>query len=117
MGLLDFLPQLDENKKMALLQAAAQMMQARGNASQQIGAGIGGGLLGYNTSRGLADRRAEEEQQRQLRARQIDEMDRAAADRATVSNVYSRNTMPGNLTPNDDEGNAMPAAPQGFNLE
>jgi hypothetical protein len=39
------------------------------------------------------------------------------ADQQGIRDVYSKNTMPGNLAPNDDEGNQMPQAPQGLNLQ
>ncbi len=109
--------EMTDEKRQGLLAAAAAMMQSRGNAGQAAGAGLQHGLLGYQTARGLTDRRAEEAQMREMRAMQMEQMKRANADQAAVSGVYSRNTMPGNLTPNDDEGNPMPAAPQGLNLE
>lgn len=108
---------LDDPKKYALLAAAAGLLSGRGNTAQVIGQGLQAGLLGLQTAQGLKDKRSEEEQQREMRRLTMDQMRQTQADQQTVRDVYSRNTMPGNLTPNDDEGNAMPAAPQGFNLD
>lgn len=116
-GLLSFLPEMDEHKRNAMLAAAAAMLQSRGNTAQGIGAGVQSGLLGYQTSKGLGDRRAEEAQQRQARELMMEQQRRQMADQANIAQVYGRNSMPGNLAPNDDEGNPMPAAPQGLNLE
>ncbi len=117
MGLLDFLPQLDPEKRYGLLMAAAAAMSTRGSGAQQLGQGLQQGLLGYQTALGAKDRRLEESQQRDMRAMQMEQMRQGLADQQTVRNVYAQNTMPGNLTPNDDEGNPMPPAPQGVNVE
>jgi hypothetical protein len=119
MGLLDFLPQLDEDKKYGLLMAAAQMMSAPRGASnsQALGQGLLSGLQGWQGSKALTDRRAEEAQQRQLRQIQIDQGKQGQLDQQNVRGAYSHAYMPGNLAPNDDEGNQMPAAPQGMNMD
>src|SRR6185369_11472511 len=77
--------------------------------------GLGGGLLGYQTSRGLEDRRAEEAQQRKMRDLQIQQMSGNLEQEQKIRAHAPQYQMPGNLTPNDDEGNAMPPAPQGMN--
>lgn len=117
-GLLSgLLGPMDEHKRNAFLMAAAQALQSKGGTGNAIGSALQGGLLGYQSSRGLEDKRKEEEQQREMRTMQMEQMRRANADQAAIGGVYSRNTMPGNLAPNDDEGNPMPAAPQGINVE
>lgn len=114
MGLLDGFLSLDEHQRQAMLAAAAAMLQNKGNTAQGIGAGIGGGLLGYNTSKGLGDRRAEEAQQRQMRELQIEEAKRAQAARAGMQGAFGQafGANP-SLVTNDDEGNPMPQAPGG----
>ena len=111
---------LDDPKKLGLLMAAAGLMQGAGrgkNVGADLGYGLQQGLLGYQAGMGAKDKRAQEEQERQLRAMRMAQMQREERGQAAVEGVYSRNTMPGNLTPNDDEGNVMPTAPQGFNLQ
>lgn len=98
MGLLDFLPQMDPEKRYGLLMAAAGMLNSKGNTAQAFGQGLQNGLLGYQTALGAKDRRAEEEQQRQMRSMQMDQMKQTQSDQQSMRDAASRNFTPGQST-------------------
>jgi hypothetical protein len=109
---------LSEEQRYGLMMAAAQMMQpGPGGTGGAIGRGMERGLMGYQGAMGLKDRRAQEAQEREARGLMMQQQRQQMADQQGIRDVYSKNTMPGNLAPNDDEGNQMPQAPQGLNLE
>jgi hypothetical protein len=109
---------LNEEQRYGLLMAAAQMLQpGPGGTGGAVGRGLERGLMGYQGAMGLKDRRAEEAQQREARGLMMQQQKQQMAEQQGIRDVYSRNTMPGNLAPNDDEGNPMPQAPQGLNLQ
>lgn len=115
--------EMTPEKRQGLLAAAAAMMQSRGGMGQAAGAGLQHGLLGYQTARGLTDRRAEEAQQREMRQMQIDQAKQAQASQAGMRQAFQgamSNPNPTNFQGGpmlDDQGGSIPQAPAQLDRE
>ena len=108
----------NDPRQAGLMSMALALMGSKGNIGQAIGQSGQQGLMAYQGAQQNRMRSQEEEQQRKMRQLQMDAMEREARGQAAVDSVYASNTMPGNMgIPNDDDGNPMPAAPQGFNMQ
>ena len=107
----------EDPRKAAMMAFAAQLMAGRGSLGQSAGQGLMGAMGAYRDAGLMKDRKSQETQEREMRSMQMDQIKRGLLDQDAVRNAYSQNTMPGNLAPNDDEGNPMPQAPQGLNME
>jgi hypothetical protein len=105
----------NDPRQMGLLMAAARMLEpGPGGVAGSLSRAVPTGLMGYQTTRGLNDRRAEEEQQRRMREFHIEEANRARADREGMRGAFQTAFAPNpNMVAGDDEGNAMPQAPGG----
>jgi hypothetical protein len=120
MGLLDgfSLDNLfsDDPKKQAMLAMAAGLLGGSGKTNRNFGADLGNaGLLGmqaYGGAKTMQAKLAEEEQQKQMRAMQIGQMQRQNDQQQRIDALGPRFMSSGQpLTPNDDQGNTMPSAP------
>jgi hypothetical protein len=100
-----------------LLHMGGGLLMGGRNNAEAVGRGLLMGAQGRNEGMVLRSRDADAKQNRAAQQMQMDEQARQRQEQQGIRDVYSRNTMPGNLAPQDDEGNAMPAAPQGFNMQ
>lgn len=123
MGLLDILSNLSEEKRFALMGAAANMLGGapgqRKNFGADLGHGLMGGLQAYQGARVAKSREEEEKQQRDMRAMQMEEMKRAAGARQAMTDAAQRNMIPGapQMMPTDQETPSGPAGPGSFNMQ
>jgi hypothetical protein len=121
-GLLNFnLDNLDDPKKLGLLQAGLSMMQGAPGRNKDFAAdfthGLQQGLLGLQMGKDAQFRREGAMQQRKLTDLQLRAAEQSAQDDQAMRRLSQRFTMPGNLVQNDDEGFPMPPAPQGFDMQ
>ncbi len=115
MGLFDgfgFNP--DDPRQMGLLTAALSMMGSKEKPMAALGQAGLLGLQANQVSKGLLDKRAEEEQQRKMRELQMAQMTQAQNDRTGLQGAFQTAYGPNpNQVANDDQGNPMPQAPGG----
>jgi len=115
---MGFFDNLDDPKKQALLMMGLGLMQGAPQGRKNFGADFANaglmGLQGYNSANQLQLRSQEEKQQQEMRALAMAEAKRRQDRQARLDALPGQFNMPGNLTPNDDEGNLMPPAPQGM---
>lgn len=120
MGFLDGLFS-DDPQKQAALAMAFGLFGGAPQGRKNFGADLShAGLLGmnsYNQARAFQQRQMEEEQQRKMRDIAMQQAQMGLEKQRALSELPKRFNMPGNLTPNDDQGNPMPPAPQGFDFQ
>jgi hypothetical protein len=119
MGLLD--GNLDDPQKQMLMALAAGLLQGSGRTNKNFGADLGNaipqGLMALNQGRALKSRELDAEQQRQMHATQLAQMQRQADQQGKIDALAPQFFSSGQpLTPNDDMGNPMPKAPPSFDL-
>jgi hypothetical protein len=105
----------NDPRQMGLLMAAARMLEpGPGGVGGALSRAVPTGLMGYQTTRGLNDRRAEEEQQRRMREFTIKQAEEQRAQQGQMRSLAQSAFGPNpNMVAGDDEGNAMPQAPGG----
>lgn len=100
-----------------LLHMGAGLLGGGKNNADALSRGLLMGAQGRNEGMVLRSRDADAKQQRAYMQTRMDEEARQRAEQEKIRGIFSQNTMPGNLAPNDDEGNQMPPAPQGMNMQ
>lgn len=105
---------LDDPRKFGLLMAGLQMAMGRGRTGENIAGGLLGGLQAYQGARAFNDKRAEEQQQRELRAMQIDQAKRGMQEENDIRSLASRAfAQPKTVAPDpyefDQQGEGGPA--------
>jgi hypothetical protein len=105
----------NDPRQMGLLMAAARMLEpGPGGVAGSLSRAVPTGLMGYQTTRGLNDRRAEEEQQRRMREFTIKQAEEQRAQQGQMRSLAQSAFGPNpNLVAGDDQGNPMPQAPGG----
>lgn len=108
-------PNLDDPKKLALMQMAFGLLGGAPGQRGNFGADLGhAGLLGvqgYQQGKQFQTRQQEEEQQRQMRQMQMDAMKREQENQAKFGQAFQSAFAPNqNLVQNDDMGNPMPSS-------
>lgn len=106
---------LDDPKTQMLLQIGLGLLGGAPGGRKNVGADIAHagtqGLLGYSQAKGMQAKLAEEQQQKQLRDMQIQQMQRSMGQQQQIDSLAPRFMSSGQpLTPNDDQGNQMPPA-------
>jgi hypothetical protein len=105
----------NDPRQMGLLMAAARMLEpGPGGVGGALSRAVPTGLMGYQTTRGLNDRRSEEEQQRRMREFTIKQAEEQRAQQGQMRSLAQSAFGPNpNLVAGDDQGNPMPQAPGG----